>query len=102
MREPVDAARVRRVIDALGRAAERDVRVYLVGGTSAVLDGWRPSTVDVDLALRPDGPAMLARGLVDPARARALFAAIEPELYRFPAVDPPSFRRAVDLAFPER
>jgi hypothetical protein len=25
---------------------------------------------------------------------------VEPELYRFPAIDPPSFRRAVDAAFP--
>lgn len=172
MREPVDVARVRRVIEALGRAAEHDVRIYLVGGTSAVLYGWRASTVDVDLAMRPDDEAvlraiprlkealrvnielaspadflplppgweerspfvtrvgraafhhfdlyaqalakverghrrdledvraMLDRGLVDAARARALFDAIEPKLYRFPAVDAPTFRRAVEAAFP--
>lgn len=41
---------------------------------------------------------MIAAGLVDPARARAYFAEIEPCLYRYPAVDPPSFRRRVDEA----
>ena len=39
---------------------------------------------------------MLARGLVEPARIRAAFAEIEPSLYRFPAIDPASFRDAVD------
>ncbi|MEO6057830.1 MAG: DUF6036 family nucleotidyltransferase, partial [Gemmatimonadales bacterium] len=42
---------------------------------------------------------MLARGLVDRARALEYFALIEPQLYRFPAIDPPTFRRAVDEAF---
>lgn len=42
---------------------------------------------------------MVARGLVDPAAARAYFTRIEPELYRYPALDAASFRRAVDLAF---
>ena len=39
--------------------------------------------------------AMLARGLVERARLRELFDAIEPSLYRFPAIDPAAFRRAV-------
>lgn len=38
---------------------------------------------------------MLRRGLVDPARAWELFAQIEPRLYRFPDIDPASFRSAV-------
>ncbi len=38
----------------------------------------------------------LARGLVDRRRALEYFARIEPELYRFPAIDPPTFRRAVE------
>ena len=41
---------------------------------------------------------MLGRGLVDPQRLRELFAQIEPELYRYPALDPASFRRAVEEA----
>jgi hypothetical protein len=40
----------------LGRAAPRGTegRVYLVGGSTAVLAGWRPSTVDVDLHGAPE------------------------------------------------
>ena len=49
---------------------------------------------------RADVREMLSRGLVDPARARDYFASMEPELYRFPAIDPPTFRRAVDEGFP--
>jgi hypothetical protein len=170
MREPVDAARIRRLLEALGRVAERPVRVYLVGGTTAVLMGWRASTIDVDLVMRPDDDAvlraipslkerlsvnvelaspadfiplppgwedrgtfvghfgrvdayhfdlyaqalakierghrqdlldvreMLGRGLVEPGRLREYFERIEPLLYRFPAIDPPSFRRAVEAA----
>jgi hypothetical protein len=41
---------------------------------------------------------MLFRGLVEPKRLRELFAAIEPELYRYPAIDPASFRGKVDKA----
>lgn len=38
---------------------------------------------------------MAARGLVDPARLTAFFDLIEPQLYRYPALDAASFRRAV-------
>lgn len=38
---------------------------------------------------------MLARGLVDRRGLREYFDAIEPDLYRYPAVDPASFRAAV-------
>jgi len=33
--------------------------VYLVGGTTAVLVGWRDATRDVDLVIRPEDDAML-------------------------------------------
>ena len=42
---------------------------------------------------------MIERGLVDPRQARGYFDSIEPELFRFPAIDPPTFRRAVETAF---
>jgi hypothetical protein len=35
-------------------------------------------------------------------QVRDQFAQIEPELYRFPAIDPASFREAVDEVFPPR
>jgi hypothetical protein len=41
---------------------------------------------------------LIERGLVEPARLRALFDAIEPELFRYPAIDPPTFRRKLDQA----
>ena len=42
---------------------------------------------------------MIGRGLVDPAQALAYFEEIEPELFRFPSIDPRAFRRRVDEAF---
>jgi hypothetical protein len=39
---------------------------------------------------------MLAQRLVEPARLLEFFAAIEPELYRYPAIEPAAFRRAVE------
>ena len=46
-----------------------------------------------------DVRAFVELGLVEPNRALGYFAAIEPELFRFPAVDPRSFRRRVEEAF---
>jgi hypothetical protein len=45
-----------------------------------------------------DVKEMLARSLVDPARLRALYDAIEPDLYRYPAIEPRAFRRSVETA----
>ena len=42
---------------------------------------------------------MLRRGLIDRDEAVRYFAEIEPRLYRFPAVDPASFRAAVIEVF---
>ena len=39
---------------------------------------------------------MFQRGLVEPQRLLELFTAIETQLYRYPALDPSSFRRAVE------
>jgi hypothetical protein len=172
VREVADRERINAFMTALARHATADVDVYLVGGTSAVLVGWRATTVDVDLVMRPESDAMLraipqlkeqlhlnvelaspdlfipvppgwearspvlarigrvtfrhydfvaqalakierghtrdladvqamrSRGLISAGEVRAQFARMEPELYRFPAIDPPSFRRAVDSVFP--
>jgi hypothetical protein len=59
MREVVDRARVEQVMVALADAADRDVDVYFTGGASAVLIGWRPSTVDIDFVAVPDSGAMM-------------------------------------------
>ena len=43
-----------------------------------------------------DVHAMVRLGLIDPAVAMGYFTQIESKLFRYPAVDPPSFRRAVE------
>jgi hypothetical protein len=172
VREVADQARIEAFLTALAREATGETDVYLVGGTSAVLVGWRPTTIDIDLVIRPESDAMLraipvlkerlnlnvelaapdqfipvppgweqrspvivrigrvtyhhydftaqalakierghtrdladveamrARGLIAGAEVRRQFAILEPQLYHFPAIDPPSFRRAVDEVFP--
>jgi hypothetical protein len=168
MREIADADRIRRLMRALGAEADIAVRIYVTGGATAVLFGWRRSTIDVDLRMDPeldrllhalprlknelrinielaspadfipvppgweerspfiaaeskasffhfdlyaqalakaernhaqdreDVQAMINMGLIDPRRALEYFRQIEPELYRFPAIDPRSFRQTVD------
>jgi hypothetical protein len=173
MRRLADADRVHRFIHELAGAAPGPTRLYLVGGATAVLLGWRPTTIDVDLKLVPESDellhalaglkesleinvelaapsdfipelpgweercpfvvqdgklavyhydlysqalakierghaqdvadvrTMLRARLVEPARLRELFTAIKPELFRYPAIDPGSFRDAVEQALRE-
>lgn len=167
MRALADRDRLQAFMRRLGAEADADTRVYLTGGASAVVEGWRESTIDVDIKIVPDrdpllraiphlkealhinvelaspddfipvrdgwpdrspfvaregrvsfhhfefaaqalakierGHAqdladvevMLRRGLVDAAGLREYFDAIEPMLYRYPAIDAASFRQAV-------
>jgi hypothetical protein len=44
---------------------------------------------------------MIQRGLVEPGRLLELFTAIEQQLYRYPALDESSFRRAVERVISE-
>jgi hypothetical protein len=171
MRELADSTRIERFMRELGRAVRVDGRVYFTGGATAVLYGWRDTTIDIDIKLIPDrdeilreiprlkeqldlnvelaSPAdfiplpkgwedrsplirregtvsfhhfdpvaqalskaergheqdledvreLIARGLVNPAEALIQFEAIEPELYRFPAIEPVSFREAIEDLF---
>ncbi|HYN25633.1 MAG TPA: DUF6036 family nucleotidyltransferase [Pyrinomonadaceae bacterium] len=168
MRQKVTAQRLHDFIKALGGAATTPVRIFLVGGATAVLLGWRDSTIDVDMKVVPDSdsilkslpalkerlemnielaspddfiPAlrgwqersrfiqqegkigffhydfyaqalakierghdtdmldvqeMILRGLIEPKRLLVLFSSIENQLYRYPAIDGASFRRAVE------
>jgi hypothetical protein len=59
MRPPVDDDRLRELARRLGRIATSPTRLYLTGGATAVIEGWRPSTVDVDLRLEPDTDELL-------------------------------------------
>lgn len=59
MRELVDVERLERLLRALGEAAEEDGICYLVGGATAVLHGWRATTVDADVKLVPEQDSVL-------------------------------------------
>lgn len=39
---------------------------------------------------------MFRRALIEPMQLKKLFEAIVPGLYRYPAIDPPAYRRAVE------
>ena len=54
MRRLTDAERLQHFMASLGHSCRGAGRVYLVGGASAVLLGWRAATVDVDLKLDPE------------------------------------------------
>jgi hypothetical protein len=171
VRALADRERIQRLLEAFGRVARSDVRIYLVGGATAVLLGWRATTIDVDLVIRPEDDTLLreipglkealeinvelaspldfipvppgwedrgkfvvqtgrvsvfhfdlyaqalakverghrqdladvqdmvTRGLIERRRALEYFTRIEPQLFRFPAIDAPTFRRAVEEAF---
>lgn len=58
MRALADEERIREFIREFGGSARQSVRVYLTGGASAVLLGWRPATLDVDLRFTPDEDAL--------------------------------------------
>jgi hypothetical protein len=153
---------------AVGRAAPVETRLYFTGGATAVLLGWRSTTVDVDIRFFPetdqvfravprlkedleinvelaspadfipelpgwrerslfadregrmsfyhydpysqalakierrhsqdlmDVEALGRGGWIEPETLMRLFAAIESKLNRYPAIDPKSFRQAVE------
>ena len=49
-----DASRVREFMRFIGDRARGPGRIYFTGGASAVLVGWRNTTVDVDIKLDPE------------------------------------------------
>ncbi len=54
MRRIVDAQRVREFMRALGAEADAPSRVYFTGGATAVLTGWRSTTIDLDIKILPE------------------------------------------------
>jgi len=165
---PVRSSRLRGFLAALAAHAREETRVYLTGGATAILEGWRAEAIDVDLKIVPESDAlllavsslrwnleihvelaapdqflpelpgwadrsafleriglvsfyhydfyaqalakierghqqdlvdvreMLDRRRIGPFQLLRHFEEIEPKLYRFPAVDPKAFRRAVE------
>ncbi len=58
MRPNVDQEKIERLMQALGREAKGAGCIYFTGGASALLIGWRNSTVDVDIRLDPEPPGI--------------------------------------------
>jgi hypothetical protein len=54
MREVATSSRIKEFMQRLGSATSVDTKVYLTGGATAVLFGWRDTTIDVDLKIIPD------------------------------------------------
>jgi len=152
---------------ALAAKVRLPARVYFTGGATAVMLGWRDTTIDIDLRFDPehdelfralpvlketlginielacpsdfipplpgwedrsqfigregtidfyhydpysqalakierghsqdvdDVNEMITRRIVDRTKLHSLYVAIEPQLYRYPAIDPSSFARSV-------
>lgn len=168
MRAETNALKLRQFMAALGERVRGQGRIYLTGGATALLRGWRDATIDVDLKPDPEPPglfeaiaalkdeldlnvelaspdqfipplpgwrerslfiarhghvdffhydpysqalaklqrgherdlrdvqAMLREGWIQRDRLRELFAAIEPELVRYPGLDAVTFRATVE------
>jgi len=61
MRPPVDADTVRALARELAQVTREPTTIYLTGGATAVVEGWRASTVDVDLRVEPESDEVLRR-----------------------------------------
>jgi hypothetical protein len=58
MRSNIDPQKIEQLMKALGREASGSGRIYFTGGASALLIGWRSSTVDIDICLDPEPPGI--------------------------------------------
>jgi hypothetical protein len=58
MRSNVDPQKIEQLMKALGREARGSGSIYFTGEASALLIGWRGSTVDIDIRLDPEPPGI--------------------------------------------
>ncbi len=77
MHPPVDERRIQAPARELGRVARVPVCMYLTGGSTAVLHGWRESTIDVDLRFEPEADELLRAYALRRDRARAVAGQME-------------------------
>jgi hypothetical protein len=54
MREVTSAETIRAFMQALGSRVRQPARVYFTGGVTAVMQGWRPTTIDIDIRFAPE------------------------------------------------
>ena len=59
MRALADEARLRRFMHALGSEPAAEGSVFFTGGATAVLIGWRTTTIDADILVVPDTDRLL-------------------------------------------
>ncbi|MBL4819100.1 MAG: hypothetical protein JKY15_07750 [Deltaproteobacteria bacterium] len=58
MRQEVQQQQINNTLKELAKRCKGPGRVYLTGGTTAVLMGWRESTHDIDMKFRPEPPGI--------------------------------------------
>ena len=71
-------------------ARDRELVRQRLAAMAGLALGLSPSKLDAEV---------ISHGLIEPAATWRYFVGIEPQLYRYPAIDPPSFRRAVEELF---
>ena len=54
MRQKVSVDRLTQFMKFIGRGEKKKTKVYFVGGATAVLLGWRETTIDIDLKIVPE------------------------------------------------
>ena len=54
MRAETDKAKLESFMAAVGRQVRGPGRIYLTGGATALLQGWRAMTIDVDVKPDPE------------------------------------------------
>jgi len=54
MRDPVQSNKLHALMEAFGKRVKTAGRIYLTGGATALLHGWRQMTIDVDLKADPE------------------------------------------------
>jgi len=173
MRLETDKFKIESFMAAMGKQVRGKGRIYLAGGATAVLHGWRAMTIDIDIKAEPepaglfeaiallkdeldinvelacpdqfipaipgwperslfiamhgfveffhydpygqtlaklqrghprdllDAQSLLQHGLIEMGRLRELFGLIEPQLIRYPAIEPVVFRSAVTKFYDE-
>ena len=58
MRAETDAAKLMAFMAELGNRVRGPGRIYFAGGATALLHGWRSTTIDVDLKADPEPPGL--------------------------------------------
>ncbi len=54
MRAKSDKSKIEAFMSAVGKQVRGRGRIYLTGGATAVLHGWRPMTIDIDIKPDPE------------------------------------------------